>query len=54
MGSDIDEIIDKLLTLFQKDFKKDFKKQEKYHLKEEANLFMKVLNYCTIIFIKQT
>ena len=35
-------------------FYKDFKKQEKHQMKEEANLFMKVLVYCIIIFIKQT
>ena len=33
-------------------FYKDFNKQEKHQMKEEANLCMKVLVYCIIIFIK--
>ena len=33
-------------------FYKDFNKQEKHQMKEEANLCMKMLVYCIIIFIK--
>ena len=33
-------------------FYKDFKKQKKHHLKEETNLFLKMLIYCIIIFIE--
>ena len=48
MGIDTDGIIDKLFDTIYK----DFKKQEKHQMKDEANLFMKVLVYCIIIFIK--
>ena len=33
-------------------FYKDFNEQEKHQMKEEANLCMKMLVYCIIIFIK--
>ena len=46
MGSNTDEVIDRLLILCYK----DFKKQKKHYLKEEANLFLKMLIHCIIIF----
>ena len=46
--SDKDEVIDKLFdTLLQ-----DFKKHKKHHLKEEANLFLKMLINSIIVFIE--
>ena len=48
LGSDTDEVIDVLWIPCYK----DFKKQEKRHFNEEANLFLKMLIYCIIIFIK--
>ena len=50
MGSDTKDIIDKLLIQFYK----NFKKQEKHQMIEEVNLFMKMLVYYIIIFIKWT
>ena len=49
MGSETDDIIDELLSLFYKDIKKQKRKRKK----EDVNLFMKMLIYCIIIFIKQ-
>ena len=42
-----------LLMNFLSLFYKDIKKQKKNRMKEQANLLMKMLIYCIIIFIKQ-
>ena len=47
-GSETDKVIDKLFgTLL-----KDFENQKKDHLKEESNLFLKMLICCIIIIIE--
>ena len=48
MGEETDDIIDDFLNLFYK----DIKKQKKNRIKKEVSLFLKVLIYCIIIFIK--
>ena len=48
MGEETDNIIDDFLNLFYK----DIKKQKKNRIKKEVSLFLKVLIYCIIIFIK--
>ena len=48
MGEETDDIIDDFLNLFYK----DIKKQKKNRRKKEVSLFLKVLIYCIIIFIK--
>ena len=48
MGEETDNIIDDFLNLFYK----DIKKQKKNRMKKEVSLFLKVLIYCIIIFIK--
>ena len=48
MGEETDNIIDDFLNLFYK----DIKKQKKNRRKKEVSLFLKVLIYCIIIFIK--
>ena len=49
IGSKIGDNIDELLNFFYK----DFKMQKKNQIIEQANLFLKMLNWCIIIFIKQ-
>ena len=48
MSSDTSEIIDKLFDTILK----IFQEERETSFKEEANLFMKMLVYCIIIFIK--
>ena len=48
IGEETDNIIDDFLNLFYK----DIKKQKKNRMKKEVSLFLKVLIYCIIIFIK--
>ena len=49
MGSNTDEVIDRLFnSMLQR-----FKEEKKHHLKEEANFFLKMLIHCIIIFRKQ-
>ena len=48
MGSDTEDVTDALFnTLY-----KDFNMHKKHQMIKEANLFLKVLNYCIAIFIK--
>ena len=50
MDSDTKDVIDKLYN----NFYNDFSNQKKNQIKEEANLFLIVLNYYIIIFKEQT
>ena len=50
MSSDTDDITNKL---FGTNFYKNFKKQQKYQMKEEVNLFMKMQVYCIIIISRK-
>ena len=42
------------LTDFLIQFQKELNKQQKHQMKDEADLLMKVLLYCIILFRKQT
>ena len=50
MGSYTEDTIDKFLIHFYK----DLNVYRKHQMKEEANLFLIMLNYCIIIFKEQT
>ena len=51
---DPDYLPDYLSVSYDYDFYKDFKMHKKYQIKEEANLFLIVLNYYIIIFKEYT